>query len=201
METHSLDEMFEFLDIAQMKGHINGNTVVARRTACKKLFTVLDPDQRTIEYVAGNLDVIRNQFQKLHPGVLGTTVEEYARRASLVIADFEKWSKDRAAWEKEIAAKATKSNGDGGEKRAKSEKPKRSVVAATETDTPADARTITVPLGSGFEATVTFPKDLTFAQVKRLAFALAPYASDWDPEARPPQQVLPMQVDRDDGRY
>ncbi len=200
MEKTKLDELFQFLDVAQQKGFINGNTTHGRRTACTKLFSVLDEDQKNVEYVAANLQVMRGQFQKLNPGVMGTTVEEYARRVQLVLTDFQKWTTDRPAWEREVTAKGSKSSGENGEKRARPEKLKGSAAAKNES-LPADTNTITVPLGGGSEAKVTFPKQITYAQVKRIAYALVPYATDWDPDTRSQQQVLPMQVERDDGRY
>src|SRR5437660_9647162 len=104
--TTPIDEIFTFLSIAEDKGFLNANTVQGRRTACTKLFSVLEDDeQRTMEYVRDNLELIKTRFQHLNNDVRGQTVDEYARRAAIAISDFTKWKTDRAGWEKEIAAR------------------------------------------------------------------------------------------------
>jgi hypothetical protein len=45
-------------------------------------------------------------------------------------------------------------------------------------------RTITIPLRNG-DATITIPREFVTGDVKRLAWALLPYATDFDPEVSP----------------
>ena len=42
-------------------------------------------------------------------------------------------------------------------------------------------RTITIPLRNG-DATITIPREFVTGDVKRLAWALLPYATDFDPD-------------------
>ena len=63
--TTSLDEVIEFLDIASSKGFINDNTASARKTACVKFFDILEPDQKNVEYVKDNLEIIKTRFTNL----------------------------------------------------------------------------------------------------------------------------------------
>ena len=110
----TLDDLTEFLAIAASKGFINDNTANARRTACVKLFGILDDDQKNMEYVRDNLDVVKARFSNLNKDVTGSTVDEYGRRVKLVIDDYTGWSTDRSAWEKAQAAKQTRAaSGDG----------------------------------------------------------------------------------------
>jgi hypothetical protein len=69
------------------------------------LFSVLDDDQRNVEYVRENLDVIKARFQNLNKEVSGQTVEIYVNRVRLSLDDSAKWSTDRAQWERDSAAK------------------------------------------------------------------------------------------------
>lgn len=188
----SLDNVFDFLQVAEKQGFLNSNTVQARRTACTKLFSVLDDaNQRTVEYVSENLEVIKRRFQHLNNDVRGQTVDEYGRRVSIVLSDFQKWSTDRSNWEREIVSRGARSNGDG-EKRARSEKPKEKEKVSTapprsEPETDPNARIVKVPLKSGFEAEVKVPRDLTTAYLRRVLWAMLPYAQDWDPDVSPQQ--------------
>ena len=117
--TTNVDEMIEFLGIIEEQGFLNDNTAVARRTACKKLFDILDPEQRTVEYVRDNLPVIKTRFSNLNKEVRGGTVDEYARRVQLVIDEFTKWKADRAAWEREQASKQNARPAGDGERKSK----------------------------------------------------------------------------------
>ncbi len=199
LKVDEIDGLIGFLGIAEKQGFLNANTAQGRRTACSKLLSVLEPDQRTVAYVRDHLDVIKTRFQHLNPEVRGQTIEEYGRRVAIVVDDFTKWSTDKAAWEKGVGAKGVRSNGDSGESRARPERAKS--AAAKHTSVPDNMRVIEVPLRPGVDAIVTLPRDLKFAEVKRIALAMLPYASDWDPTAMPAQQVLPITDDQLDRRF
>jgi hypothetical protein len=200
MSEHKVDEidgLIGFLGIAEKQGFLNANTAQGRRTACTKLLSVLDADQRTVGYVRDHLDVIKTRFQHLNSEVRGQTIEEYGRRVAIVVDDFTKWSTDKAAWEKGVGAKGVRSNGDSGENRAR---PGKTKVGAAETRESGDMRSVKVPLSPEIEVTITVPRELKVSHLKRILWALLPYAGDWDPDAKSPQQVFPMLEDRDDGR-
>lgn len=197
MAEHKIEELIEFLNIAEDKGFLNSNTAQGRRTACSKLFSVLDDESgRTVEYVRDHLDVIKGRFQRLNPTVTGQTVEIYARRVALVLADFAEWTTDRPAWERKVTAKGAKSNGENAEKRSRPVKA-RGASRAGGTD---DARTLTIQLRSGFEVKVTLPRKLSVADLRHIVWTLAPYADDWRPDVQSALQEFPLLKDRDEER-
>lgn len=193
-----VNDVIEFLNIAASKGFLNDNTVVARRVACNKLFEILEPDQRTVEYVEENLDILKGRFTNLNKDVRGNTVEEYVRRVRIVLDDFKAWKADRASWERKTAAKQNRSASEG-EKIAKAEKSKgkpeqvkQENVANGSAPPVSDARTVTFPIRPDFELAVTLPRaGITVDEVKRLVYFLLPYAKDWQP-SESPRGVFPM---------
>jgi hypothetical protein len=180
-----LNQIFEFLDIVEQKHHWQGNTAQARRTACTKLFALLEDEQKTVEYVRDNLDVLKHRFSNANKLVAGGTVEEYGRRVQLVLNEFAEWSKDRAAWERKQAAKQTS--------RGKDEKPAKPKAAAP-VAAPArvnghgpehDTIVARFPFSGGRMVTVELPKEgLSRAEMLRLGQFLVPWANDWDTSAR-----------------
>src|ERR1051326_820265 len=74
-----ITEMTDFLDIAVKQGFLNDNTVAARRTAVNKFAEIIDVENRTVEYLHDNLDVVKTRFSNLNKEVRGNTVDEYAR--------------------------------------------------------------------------------------------------------------------------
>lgn len=201
--TTSVDEVIEFLGIAGDKGFLNDNTVVARRTACNKFFDILEPDQKNVEYVRENLDVIKARFSNLNKEVRGNTVEEYARRVKLVIEDFTAWKTDRAAWERDVSSRQSARPANDGEKKSKPKTEKAQPQAnggaqAQATPNP-DARVVTFPIRPDFDIQVTLPRaGLTVPELKKLVYFLLPYAPDWEP-SESPRNVFPM-LERDDAR-
>lgn len=199
--TTSLDEVIEFLDIASSKGFINDNTASARKTACVKFFDILEPDQKNVEYVKDNLDIIKTRFTNLYKDVRGNTVEEYRRRVALVINEFIAWKTDRAAWEREVSARQSSHPANDGERKAKPKaEPKSSTDNATPRQDPPspDARTVTFPIRPDFEIQMKIPRDgLKMQELKKLCYFLLPYAQDWEP-SQSPRAVFPMLEREDD---
>ena len=188
----SLDEPLEFLGIVGSKGFWNDNTVQARRTACKKFFDILDEDQKNVEYVRDNLDVIKSRYMNLNKDAAGTTVDEYGRRVKLVMDEFTEWKVDRSAWEKKNAAKQARPAGDG-QRKPKAEKLNSQAAAAPnganganhEEPKPA-TRTVSFPIRPDFDLSVTLPRDgIRVDELKRLLYFLLPYAQDWEPTQSP----------------
>jgi len=204
MPQTSLDEIFEFLGIVASRGTWNDNTVQARRTACNKFFDILDEGEKNVEYVRDNLDVIKARYMNLNKNAAGATVDEYGRRVKLVLEEFAEWKADRSAWEKKHASKQSTRAADDGEKKAKprAEKPKAQEPASTSTAGASTAdpsmRTIEIPLRNG-DATLTIPRELTMADVKKIAWGLMTYATDFDPEVSP-RDPFPMLAQRSDAR-
>jgi hypothetical protein len=189
-ESIELNELVDFLTIAEKQGYLNEHTAQARRTACSKLFSVLEPDQRTIQYVRDNIGTITTRFQNLNREVRGNTVEEYRRRVQLVLDDYSAWSTDRAGWERSAGSKGARStsNNESEKKQPRSSRTEKPRAAQAE-ESP-DARTVTFPLRPDFELSVTMPRDgLSVAELKKLLYFMLPYAKDWEPSGSP-QQVF-----------
>jgi hypothetical protein len=199
--TTSVDEVIEFLGIAADKGFLNDNTVLARRTACNKFFEILEPDQKTVEYVRDNLDVIKARFANLNKDVRGNTVDEYGRRVQLVISDFTAWKSDRAAWERDVSSRYSARPANEGEKKSKPKAEKQQSEAQHNGAGSAnpEARVVNFPIRPDFDLQVTLPRSgLTVSELKKLVYFLLPYASDWEP-SEPPRSVFPM-LEREDAR-
>ena len=130
MSTTELDSVLDFLATTAKQGYINDNTALGRRTACVKLFAVLEDDQKTVAYVRDNIDVIKTRFQNLNKEVRGGTVDAYANRVLFSVNDYMKWMADRGAWEREAGARG-KATADGEKKAAKAPKVEKQAQADT----------------------------------------------------------------------
>ncbi|HUB97144.1 MAG TPA: hypothetical protein VL993_14575 [Stellaceae bacterium] len=196
-----LAEAMEFLDIAGEKGFVNENTVSARRTACNKFFDILEPGDKTVEYVRGNLDVVKARFANLNKDVRGNTVDEYARRVQIVLNDFTEWKTDRAGWERKVSSRqSARPTGDGDKVvRIKADKAKTQNGASQTGAGNPDTRVVTFPIRPDFELQVTLPRNgITVQELKKLVYFLIPYATDWEP-SESPRNVFPM-LEREDQR-
>lgn len=199
--TTDLKEATEFLDIAARQGLLNDNTVAARRTACNKLFDILDPENKTVEYVLENLDVVKARFSNRNKDVRGNTVDEYARRVQIVLDDFTEWKADRAGWERKISSRHSNRPAGDGEKvvKLKADKAKTENKADAPPPPPPNVRVVTFPIRPDFDLEVKLPREgLTVQELKRLVYYLLPYAQDWEP-TESPRNVFPM-LERDDRR-
>jgi hypothetical protein len=179
-----LSEVFDFLDFAEGKHFWNDNTVQARRTACKKLFDIIDDEsRRTVEYVSENLEVLKKRFSNMYTDVRGATIEEYGRRAQLVLTGFSEWKTDRPKWEREQAAKESSRPADDSERRARTARSAKPAQNGHQPDT-GTTRTVTIPVRPSVDLTITMPKEgLKVEDLQKLAYFLLPYASDWQPPA------------------
>jgi hypothetical protein len=196
MTTISTDDVVEFLGIIGEKGFGNKNTINGLRTACAKFFEILEPDQKNVEYVQENLDVIKARFANLNRDVAGTTVDEYARRVQLALSDFAAWTTDRSGWERSISAKQNARPSSDGERKprtSKTEKPSQEPppVHAQPAADPS-VRIVEFPLRPDFDLKITLPRNgITMAELRKLAWFLLPYATDFDP-ATSPRDTFPM---------
>jgi hypothetical protein len=192
-----ISEMTDFLDIAVKQGFLNDNTVAARRTAVNKFAEILDPENRTVEYLRDNLDVVKARFSNLNKEVRGNTVDEYARRVVLVLDDFTEWKADRAGWERKVSAKASRPAGDG-EKIVKLKTEKKTETKDSGSTPPPNpsVRVLTLPMRSDFEVEIKVPREgLTRQELRKLVYFLLPYAPDFEPDESP-RNVFPM-LDRE----
>lgn len=194
----TLSEVIEFLTIAGDKGFLNDNTVVSRKTACNKFFDILEPDQKTVEYVNENLGVIKKRFSNLNKDVRGNTVDEYARRVKVVLSDFSAWKTDRSGWERSVSNRQSSRPANDTEKKPNPKKPEKAKTDAETHDQTVkeeanlDERLVSFPIRPDFELTIKLPRaGLTVSELKKLVYFLLPYAQDWKPAQSPPS-VFPM---------
>lgn len=195
MTTSELDSVLDFLGTTAKQGYINDNTALGRKTACAKLFEVLEDDHKTVAYVRDNIDVIKTRFQNLNKDVRGGTVDEYARRALFAVNDYMKWMADRGAWEREAGSRG-KPAGDG-EKKAKTPKVEKQVETAAPTAVVnANTRMVAIPIRPDFDVSTAIPKDITINEVRKIAYVLAGYVVNYDPTAvKAIQDVLDFKED------
>jgi hypothetical protein len=175
-----------FLDVAAKMNYYNDNTIQARRTACSKFFEILEDDQKTIEYVRDNLDVIKARFSNRYKDVRGATVEEYARRVGIVLNDFTSWNTDRAAFERDLAARQSKPAEGERKPRSKPTEASNSNGNGNGAHTAEDVRVVKFPIRPDFDVSITLPKSgITVAELKKLVYFLLPYTNDWEPNDAP----------------
>jgi hypothetical protein len=199
MSTIPLSDVSAFLGIAEKGDLFNANTIQSRRIAFNKFLEILDDDQRTLEYLRDNLDVVKARFTNRHAEMRGASVDAYANRVQSVLKDFLAWRADRSAFERDVAARqSSRASAADGEKRARSEKPRPAPAAsAARPEDDADTQTITIPLPAGTRVVVKLPRELLVKDLKRVLWALLPYASDWDP-SESPRQTFPQLEGRPD---
>ena len=201
-----LTEVTSFLEMTATKGFVNPNTSAARQTAVRKFSDIVEEDQRTVEYMRDNLEIVRSRFLNLNPNVNGATVEEYSRRIRLSLDEFDSWKQDRVGWERAVSQKQSSrtSNGDA-DRKAKSEKPKngahQSTASSSDANTQSEMRTVSFPIGDGAEMVIKIPKaGVKVQDLKRAFIGLLPYANDWEVD-QPSQDIPFMQLgNRDDRR-
>jgi hypothetical protein len=187
MSTGELDDVQDFLTTTGKQGYVNENTALGRRTACAKLFAVLEPDQLSVAYVLDNMESIKKRFQNLNKDVRGGTVDEYARRVLFAVNDYVKWKADRGAWEREAGTRG-KAAGDG-EKKAKAPKAEKQVASATPVVS-ANTRLVAVPIRADFDVSFVIPKDINIHEVRKIAYVLAGMIVDHDPTTKAVQDLL-----------
>jgi len=189
-----LDEVQKMHDTVTDQGFMNSNTAGSRKIAVSRLAEVLEPDNRTCEYVLNNLDIVKHRFQNLNDKMTGATVDVYAKRAVLAINDYLSWKKDRLAWEKGAANKGTKSN--DGEKKAKPAKVEKQVETAPAAVVNSNTRLVAVPIRADFDVSMVIPKDITINEVRKIAYVLAGMVANYDPTiAKAIQEVLDFKPD------
>lgn len=176
----SLDEIFSFLDYVQNKGFMKKNTALARRTACNKLFSVLEAESKNAEYVRDNIDVIKKRYQNLNADTTGLTIDEYARRVTAVLDDFFVWREDRGGWERSVSSKTTRTPKK--EKTGTKAVPEETTTRCSHSNESLGdevSRYVTFPLRNNFEGQIKVPKEgLTKAEAKRYMMVLLTHCNE-----------------------
>lgn len=179
-----LEDVLDFLTTTMEQGYLNDNTGLGRRTACVKLFEILEPEQKTVAYVRENIEAIKTRFQNLNKTVRGQTIEEYGRRVLFAVNDYMKWMADRSAWEREAGSRGSNRADAGAKgKQARADKAK---PVSDEVVVDSNLRVVTYPLRADMDLPLTIPRrDFTLAEARKIYLFLATIASDFDPMVSP----------------
>lgn len=187
------DGMQQFLGYLQAKGLVNPNSIGGIKTACDKVFSALDENERNN---LANLDPAQavQRFMNKNPGLLSpdsaTVYNSRVQRALRMLTDF---NANPAGFK---VQGAKKQNGDT----TTDEKPsttKKSVVnknvsTASKPASPAthhpsammpvtNSVSLSFPLRAEFMAQFILPKDLTTKEAKKLAAYFEVLAIDFEP--------------------
>lgn len=204
------EEVVKFLEFAGRKSILNEHAINCRLTACNNLFSVLNEDEDSIDYILQNLDVLINRFRNRNNNVRASTLKVYKSRVKSSLEDFKAWSADPFAWERAVTDKARASLGMEMRKERKEKKPPVTKVPAAKKKSeepvaevvPDEADELTVPIAAppseGTGRKVSFPirpdlcvemvlpeNGLTLKELHRLGLFLYPYCSDIDQEHSP----------------
>lgn len=199
MQQTPITEVFKFLDYTVNKNFLNTNTAGSRKTACKNLFDVLDENEKTVEYVAKNLDSVVHRFGiKNKDKFTGQTIEVYKSRVKNTLDDFDSWTTDKAGWERNVIGRSKTSSAKPKEEKPSAGKGKQSGARRPEAAAPAEeatyssgkaTRKLSFPIRPDFEAKVEIPMDgLTSAELRRLGLFLLPYCNDLSSENMNPAE-------------
>jgi hypothetical protein len=202
------EEVIKFLEFASRKSILNEHAVTCRLTACHNLFSVLNEDEDSLDYILSNLDVLINRFRNKNGTVQASTLKVYKSRVKSSIEDFKEWSADPFAWERSLtdkAARAVHSEARKEKQERKAKKPaapkpepKEEEVAAEEVtrDAVPGMRKVVFPINSDYSVEMTIPAaGLTLKELQRLGLFLFPYCKDIDTEKiRGPWTVLPSEA-------
>lgn len=201
------EEVIKFLEFASRKSILNEHAVTCRLTACHNLFSVLNEEEDSLDFILANLDVLIHRFRNKNTNVQASTLKVYKSRVKSSIEDFQGWSADPFAWERSLTDKAARAVHQEARKEKaerKTKKPTPQVKKATEAEetvVEAEAapkvqngvRKVTFPINPEVSVEMTIPEGgLTLRELHRLGLFLFPYCKDIDTEKiRGPWSLLP----------
>jgi hypothetical protein len=205
------EEVLKFLEFAGRKSILNEHAINCRLTACNNLFSVLNEDEDSLEYILKNLDVLINRFRNRNTTVQASTLKVYKSRVKSSLEDFRAWSADPFAWERAITDKARAAGKENRKERKKKPvpaAPQAEVSASAPEPAPAPApvevtieplparrenpirpeislsgRKVSFPIRADFCVEVVLPEEgITLKELHRLGLFLYPYCKDIDPD-------------------
>lgn len=180
----SLKEVSKFFDYVRKKGIVASNTVTGWSGALGAIESVLDDEEKTLDYILDNADVIRVRLQNQNHDISGETLNIYIQRSKRAIKAFRNWSDDRAAWEKEMASSKSKptgpNKGNSSNKNKKEKLTKLSESSFSNSEN-SEKKIFPIPTGRGDTFDVALPKSYTMDDLPRVIWALAVYAEDFNP--------------------
>ena len=183
----------EFLDYLMDKGLLNTNTGGGMKSACEKVFSVLDENEK--QSLRGlNVESAVKRFANKNPGVLSPdSLGVYRSRVQKVLELLEKFNLDPANF-KLNAPRAKTSEATNGPKKTSArrdmsqqeksgaERANEHVPSIHHEEThKSNAVTLMFPLRPDFIAQFVMPKDLNLREAKKLAAYFELIAIDYEP--------------------
>jgi ribosomal protein S20 len=178
----------QFLGYLITKGLVNANTGASMKTACEKIFSVLDEDEKQ-NLSALDTDATIRRFMNLRPGVLSPdSAAVYKSRVQKALDLLEKFNRDPSGFKLDSGSKSrttdTQQNGNKAKKTTPEkllQQPKTQIQQDSDTLAKRSSVSLNFPLGEDFIAQFVLPKDLTVREAKRLAAYLEVLAVDFEP--------------------
>lgn len=194
------EECLKFLEFVGRKSILNEHAVNCRLTACNNLFSVLNEEEDSIDYILGNLDLLINRFRNKNNNVRASTLKVYKSRVKSSLEDYQAWSADPFAWERAITDKAKAQGLESRKekkpkpstKKAKNEAPEEdeAVVDAPGPVSSKSVRQVSFPIRKDFSIEMNLPAEgLTLKELHRIGLFLFPYCIDADHESVSPWPV------------
>jgi hypothetical protein len=184
----------EFLDYLINKGLLNANTGGSMKSACEKLFSVLDENEK--QSLKGlDVEAAVKRFANKYPGTLSPdSLGVYRSRVQKVLALLDRFNLDPASFKVDFSPRAKTADASNGSKKpstphgqTKSERSRPVEVAAQTTSdrvevaSKSDAVTLMFPLRPDFIAQFVIPKELSLREAKKLAAYFELIAVDYEP--------------------
>jgi hypothetical protein len=186
----------KFLGYLIDKGLLNSNTGGGMRSACEKVFSVLDEDEKQ-NLNELDVDSAVRRFVNKNPGALSPdSLAVYSSRVKRVIEMLKRFNSDPAGFKPSTKVRPrpndveTSPTREGQKKKgvqpSKPDVPNPQsspeIPSGTETQNRTPTVTLTFPLRADFVAQFVVPKDLTLKDAKKLAAYFELIAVDFQPD-------------------
>jgi hypothetical protein len=207
MATYTKAGLFQYLDIALDKGHVNGNTGSAWRAAANKLLGDLGDDDSVEGY---DLEAAAIRQNNKNPGDLtGQSLKKYVQRSRAAIEQYIAWKSDPMNYKPPSRGLPTDGKATPGKtlllRRTRPVAPPAAEAKVAHAETgqysltghpptvvigkaATPALTIPFPLRREFVATIVIPHDLTVAEATRLSALIQALGHD---TTAPAQETSP----------
>jgi hypothetical protein len=184
----------EFLDYLINKGLLNANTGGSMKSACEKLFSVLDENEK--QSLKGlDVDAAVKRFANKNPGSLSPdSLGVYRSRVQKVLALLDRFNLDPASFKVDFSPRAKNADVSNGAKKPPASRGQTETGRSRSTEAPAqainervegtnksDAVTLMFPLRPDFIAQFVIPKELSLREAKKLAAYFELIAIDYEP--------------------
>lgn len=202
-------EVLNYLEFARDKEWITDDAMHCRLTACNKMFTVLEEDERNADYVLKHLNVLTQRFREKNKGARPNTVKVYKSRLKSSLEEFLSWSQDPIGWEHSIEQLQKQGRGEGRSGKegiSAGQSPGKRLSAILKDRKKAvrnerlllrrgvgavSPRKVSFPLRSDFELEMTVPQDgLTAKELLRIGLFLYSFCADRGEDRPDPSRLI-----------